>query len=399
MRHKYKIPEPSGCAKVSGIHENTRSPASFADDVARLVIQKFEEVGTGHPTVRSNGMAEWTVLAGVVVSKSGKHTAVCCLTGVKALPDEVRRYLGGTIVHDMHAEMLSLRLFNLFLLREAQKAESHFVEKTEGGYKFTGEVSLYVLEPPCGDASMTLLAGEVEAARESPGPPPKRPRTGPLAEMARGRNDFSQLGIVRTKPGRADSIPTLSKSCSDKLCVRQSIGITNAFTSALFPDGVFLSHLIVPQNRLHDEDMRRCFGRVAGTLRWWGTSVPFRFAKTEHAVPSPLALTAVGDSVEVLVNGVKNGAHRKKKPPKPPGESMVCNRRMYEAARPLLTISETTYLEFKRANTHRQAAKAELHKALGWVCTSEDDFPLGPATEKKQLDIRPTGKDQLGKTN
>jgi len=34
---------------------------------------------------------------------------------------------------------------------------------------------------------------------------------------SRGRDDYSRLGILRTKSGRADSPPTLCVSCSDKI--------------------------------------------------------------------------------------------------------------------------------------------------------------------------------------
>jgi hypothetical protein len=44
----------------------------LAETVARLVCETYEALQpTGKPAVRSNGMAEWTILAGIVVQRQG----------------------------------------------------------------------------------------------------------------------------------------------------------------------------------------------------------------------------------------------------------------------------------------------------------------------------------------
>jgi tRNA-specific adenosine deaminase 1 len=45
---------------------------SFVDNVAQRVLETYNSSPkTGKPTMRSNGIAEWTVLAGIVAELSG----------------------------------------------------------------------------------------------------------------------------------------------------------------------------------------------------------------------------------------------------------------------------------------------------------------------------------------
>jgi hypothetical protein len=49
---------------------------SVADDVAHLVLDTFNALrSTGKPSVRSNGIAEWSVFAGLIVQRTGTHCA------------------------------------------------------------------------------------------------------------------------------------------------------------------------------------------------------------------------------------------------------------------------------------------------------------------------------------
>ena len=47
-------------------------------------------------------------------------------------------------------------------------------------------------------------------------------------EILHGRGYFSVLGSVRRKPSRPDAPPSLSKSCSDKIALKQSISLLNS---------------------------------------------------------------------------------------------------------------------------------------------------------------------------
>lgn len=61
--------------------------------------------------------------------------------------------------------------------------------------------------------------------------------------VGRGRDDYSALGMLRTKPGRADSPPTISMSCSDKIASWTLLGFQGALLSQ-FMKPIYLNTLI-----------------------------------------------------------------------------------------------------------------------------------------------------------
>lgn len=324
-------------------------------EVARLVVDTYLGLSQGgKPTTRSNGVPEWTVLAGLV-AVGDTLELLTMATGVKVLPDEMRQTSNGYVVHDCHAEVLCLRLFNWWLVEEMKNVEmggeSRFVTKGKK-YKFLEnyKLALYVSEPPCGDASMATGV----------------PWDGQEDGLLRGRAHYNQLGRVRTKPGRADSRVSLSKLCSDKLCVKQVIGVNNAIVARLF-DPIFLDYLVLQRDKYADEAMERCFGRVDGHRL---TAVPFESDHYPHhkrpgAEPLPLSMLWTPTTFQVLNGGIKNGSSLRKNPEK--AGSMVCNQALVRQALPFLSI--TKYSDLKR-----ESAKREVRAALGWHQTSPDDF-------------------------
>lgn len=93
----------------------------------------------------------------------------------------------------------------------------------------------------------------------------------PLASgtAARGRDNYALLGVLRTKPGRADSPPTRSMSCSDKIAMWSVIGIQGALGTNMF-GAVYISDLIIGGVLSNDQasvmkDCERAFwGRLEG---------------------------------------------------------------------------------------------------------------------------------------
>ena len=145
------------------------------------------------------------------------------------------------MVHDMHAEILALRLFNYYLLEKDCPLVGHSVLKHDV------KLALFISEPPwrCIDVLHFLKPNQ------------QRTLDSTKKQLNRGRNNFGELGVVRTKPGRSDSLISYSKSCSDKLCLKQLVGICNATTSTLFKDSIFLDYLVT--KNLPAKDFHRCF--------------------------------------------------------------------------------------------------------------------------------------------
>lgn len=397
-------------------HNYEAEHSLLADRISKVVIDKFNglNIKSGKPTVRSNGVQEWTVLAGLValISTNDQQEPeiypISLATGVKALPNRVREYSEGSIVHDLHAEILAIRLFNWYLLDECFKVSakdteytSKIIEKSQNNrsqFKLKDNINLALLvtEPPCGDASISYLTETLEdkepwkdeAANSS-----KRQKLNSDLPVTRGRTNFDKLGIVRTKPGRSDSVITLSKSCSDKLCLKQLIGVTNAITSLLFPDSIYLSYLVLPKHKFKEEDINRCFNlrfthKLEGQMNIHPLKVigyskddyPFHKPKINFPeVPSQLSLLHIIPSkyTQILNNGVKNGAFVKNKRPKTNGESIICNKQVYKKAQSLLDQGVATYTNLKNSNTRRQELKMKGRETLNyWVSTDVDDFDL-----------------------
>ncbi|KAL6451500.1 SPBC16A3.06 tRNA-specific adenosine deaminase 1 [Candida maltosa Xu316] len=348
----------------------------LGNQIAKSVIDKFNALNlkSGKPTKRSNGIEEWTVLASVVViSPDDQILPITLTTGVKTLPDKVRSYSNGLMVHDMHAEILSIRLFNYYLLTK----DCPLIEFENGKYRLKKGIrlALFVSEPPCGDMSMNYIS----SSKEDNVPWEHSSQE----EVNRGRNNFGNLGVVRTKPGRSDSLISYSKSCSDKLCLKQLTGIGNAVTSSVFDERIYLDFLVTP--KVMTEDFERCFYdrlNLPDVHRLQLLTYDYDkylFGKADHKTPSPLSLLHIVPTgfTEVLNNGVKNGAYVKNKPPRAGGESTICNRNMIKQLKSIKEIDFEDYLTFKNSNTTRQTLKKAGREELqDWICTSDDNFDL-----------------------
>lgn len=136
---------------------------------------------------------------------------------MKCLSDSYPAILGKDhILHDWHAEVVAIRAFNHFLLQEAYNVASSpgFIStalrrrspsemsQASGQQPFAilddTRIMMYGSEAPCGDASMELVMEKQEDAT----PWPVAVQNGHSPSPLLGRGSFSQLGIVRRKPGK-----------------------------------------------------------------------------------------------------------------------------------------------------------------------------------------------------
>ena len=84
----------------------------------------------------------------------------------------------------------------------------------------------------------------------------------PSYALLNGRAHFSILGAVRRKPSRADAEPTLSKSCSDKLAVKQLTSLLSFQTSLLVApsENAYITDLLLPEDEINQVGYERSFG-------------------------------------------------------------------------------------------------------------------------------------------
>jgi hypothetical protein len=71
-------------------------------------------------------------------------------------------------------------------------------------------------------------------------------------QASRGRDDYNRLGVLRTKPGRADSPPALSMSCSDKIAKWSVLGIQGSFGAKLL-EPVYISDVVIGEVPVEQE--------------------------------------------------------------------------------------------------------------------------------------------------
>lgn len=290
------------------------------------------------------------------------------------------------------------------------------------------KIHMYCSEAPCGDSSMELtMASQQDATPWSRSPPPQSVNTSSdvtsekdaehqshspsSEETLYGRSYFDVLGVVRRKPSRPDAPPTLSKSCSDKIALKQCTSILSSITSLLVhPGNAYIQTLILPGSQHIEHACQRAFGpkgRMATLVQACDQSMAqagysyrpfevksttreFSFSRrtpasieTASVVPSNISSLTHGKNQETLINGVLQG--RKQADPK--GASAVSRRKMWSLALNIAVLigqhaipramTQPTYHHVKCASLLRgrdMVKKAARHHALkGWKRNTGDD--------------------------
>lgn len=371
---------------------------SLGNRIGQTVLEAYQKLGQScKPGTRSNGVKEWTVLAGVVAidKYNDEIRLISIATGVKALPDAFLNRSCGRMVHDCHAEILALRAFNAVILDQIaylnsnSESEADLVERTPQRQIFNlkdkWNLALYISTLPCGDASMSLLC-EDEGITGIRDDDPIQYVDPMVDSIVRGRFNFSKKQVVRTKPGRFDSQITFCKSCSDKLCQRQVTSILNCMTWELLSKPVYLDYLVTPNTTSHL--YQSFYDRIQGL-----PNVPLKFLQCSHKFehdkhsneeePSSMSSVKLYFSSErtmeqALLNGLKNGFYTKgNKPLRRNCEPMVSRYfqwHLFKNLRP--EFSTYSYLQFKATIQERNSLIQKCRQVLspkGWISTSRDD--------------------------
>ncbi|KAG0377286.1 tRNA-specific adenosine deaminase 1 [Mortierella sp. AD032] len=189
-----------------------------------------------------------------------------------------------------------------------------------------------------------------------------QPGSNQILGFRRGRIDYDSVGVLRTKPGRVDSEPTLSMSCSDKIARWNILGVNSAVVIPFLKKPIYLQSIVTRE--LFDADAleRALFGRIQDCLRTdqaisGSTNSPhrisvrkseiaFQFSKetvserseqeriTSPPVASASSLSWIASEpqiTEVLVNGCKAGASAKKQI-QPKSRSRLCKINMFQSS-------------------------------------------------------------------
>ncbi|KAL4793558.1 adenosine deaminase/editase [Aspergillus venezuelensis] len=286
--------------------------APLSSRIADLVHAYFDGLPKrSKPIVRDDGTAEWIPMTGIVLVKgentpSETLTCVAVTTGAKCLPASQILNCNGLVLHDCHAEILAVRAFNFWLLSECRaffqrekdiqtdresnqsgnegssrpisdsdERSSPYIRRRQKlepvedaitpPLEIQPDVSIYMYCTcaPCGDASMELLMAEQDDPTPWTIPETDPNTTAETISALSGRGHFSRLGVVRRKPARADAESTKSKSCSDKLALRQVSSLLSHGASLLVAptENVYVKGLVMPEEEISKVGIQRCFGR------------------------------------------------------------------------------------------------------------------------------------------
>ncbi|KAI0370168.1 hypothetical protein BV20DRAFT_944448 [Pilatotrama ljubarskyi] len=361
---------------------------------------------------------QFTVLAAFILRTTEELKLISLGTGSKCLP-ATRLPENGDALHDSHAEVLARRGAIRWLLEEIGRHCSENVPYTsrwldrhsDGNFTLREGVKLdmYISTVPCGDASTRYLASFQEAEMAALKDSVKHPDLPPNA-TSRGRDNYSLYGVMRTKPGRADSPPTLSMSCSDKIAAWNVLGIQGALSSTLIGP-IYIGRIIIGEvapvmrdtvaadcaralyARLRSVQGKSSLSSLPASYRLNEPSIEFTSVVFTHSryASEPPATSGCNDSLcwvsdsprprEVLINGFRRGVSPKHRdnPKFRPILSKLALCALYEEARAVsgtTVVSSGTYYETKQKASAYQKAKAALKGPggpfEGWIMSGKE---------------------------
>ncbi|KAK8917350.1 hypothetical protein H634G_09068 [Metarhizium anisopliae BRIP 53293] len=385
---------------------------SRANVIARTVISQFQKLPAKRkPTVRNNGLHEWVPLSGIVAEQDGKWACLALATGMKCLPASKLHEADGNAIHDWHAEVLAIRAFNRFLIDECktlQQGKSASILQACGSHEPKPfrirdglKLHMYCSEAPCGDASMELImAAQDDASPWDIPPSPATTESDATATSLPGRAYFSQLGVVRRKPARGDAPPTLSKSCSDKITLKQCTSLLSSLTSLLVDtSSAYIDTLVLPGSQYSAAGCQRAFSERVNNLMnvsWPGgyqfrpftvetTDEEFELSRktirerSENIAPSNIAAAWSATGVEETILG---GVIQGRKPFDVKGASKMSRRQLWLAAREVSNslngyggirqlLSSKTYQDVKNGELLADRRHVKQHvrttALAGWI--------------------------------
>lgn len=322
---------------------------------------------------------EWTVLAGIVLCVDGRYIPIALATGVKCTP-YIRLSPHGDVLHDSHAEVLTRRAARAWLLeRLAAEHRGDFGDLPpvffpgEPLWRLRDGVSLhwYVSTLPCGNASSHVFRTQEASGASS---------------LRRGRDGINADAMLRTKPGRWDAPPSISMSCSDKMCMWHALGLQGALLSQWL-EPVRAASIVI--SGAEKPALEACEAALAGRL-----PDAYRYPLTVHASgitfqhslesvqckteadtgvrigsdewpsvePVPCAASVMwrrGKKSENIVGGIRLGAARKVGLLPRSAWSSVCKRAFFEQASTYFNLA-ATYAAAKRGAHAYQVHKANI---------------------------------------
>lgn len=214
----------------------------------------------------------WTVKSAICLywEETNNFEIVALGSGVKCLPqDKVIDYDEMNCIHDSHAEILCRRAFKRYLWDNLDNPILFQISNTENKnekrkFKSNIKIIFYSSHVPCGDASLDgkdfnkkEFMGNV--IKETEKDENEKSQIDTIKDQketisdssnnekyfSRGKENWSLTRVCRTKPGRRDSPPTHSMSCSDKLALWNAIGIQGALLSHFIHEPIFISKFII----------------------------------------------------------------------------------------------------------------------------------------------------------